>query len=350
MDHRNLEALQKPRRLSPKQARWALYFKRFNFKLKYIPGGNNFMADTLSRLPQYQSLREIIIQPLIGNKDNHNPESIARLQHVNLNDIHKATAQDTWLWDNKTTCSYRNGLAWQGDKLYVPEVCRTSILQICHDDKQAGHFGFLKTLHLIRRPIFLPISNFIDVTNEKPKVNSIQEWSTKIKECWQNVKTALERSSERVKDQIDKKRVLNKTFRVGDKVFLSTKNIKIKFCNKLGPKYIGPFPIEKIINPVTVKLTLPKWLGRIHPVFHINLLKECIARDTSQTPIPNVPQNHMEIDKILNARKYRNHMQYLVRWKGYPEAEASWVKAKDINANKLIKQFHERHPEIHNML
>uniref|UniRef100_A0A2D4NUS5 Reverse transcriptase RNase H-like domain-containing protein n=1 Tax=Micrurus surinamensis TaxID=129470 RepID=A0A2D4NUS5_MICSU len=54
-DHRNLEALQKPRKLSPKQARWALYFNRFNFRLRHVPGGKNFMADALSRLPQHQA-------------------------------------------------------------------------------------------------------------------------------------------------------------------------------------------------------------------------------------------------------------------------------------------------------
>uniref|UniRef100_A0A2D4FI48 Reverse transcriptase RNase H-like domain-containing protein n=1 Tax=Micrurus corallinus TaxID=54390 RepID=A0A2D4FI48_MICCO len=55
MDHKNLEALQSPSQLSPKQVRWALYFCQFNFILKYLPAGNNFLAEALSQLSQYDS-------------------------------------------------------------------------------------------------------------------------------------------------------------------------------------------------------------------------------------------------------------------------------------------------------
>ncbi len=42
---------------------------------------------------------------------------------------------------------------------------------------------------------------------------------------------------------------------VGQKVWLSTKNIPLRsVCNKLAPKFIGPFPVTKIISPVTVRL------------------------------------------------------------------------------------------------
>ncbi|XP_077158510.1 uncharacterized protein LOC143820028 [Paroedura picta] len=49
-DHKNLEALRKPRTLSAKQIRWADFFSRFDFTLVHIPGRKNFMADALSRM------------------------------------------------------------------------------------------------------------------------------------------------------------------------------------------------------------------------------------------------------------------------------------------------------------
>uniref|UniRef100_A0A3Q3B5M5 Gypsy retrotransposon integrase-like protein 1 n=1 Tax=Kryptolebias marmoratus TaxID=37003 RepID=A0A3Q3B5M5_KRYMA len=48
-DHKNLTYLQNAKRLNPRQARWSLFFARFNFILTYRPGTKNIKADALSR-------------------------------------------------------------------------------------------------------------------------------------------------------------------------------------------------------------------------------------------------------------------------------------------------------------
>lgn len=50
IDDQNLEYLREAQRLNPRQARWALFFTRFNFKVPYRPGSRNFKADALSRV------------------------------------------------------------------------------------------------------------------------------------------------------------------------------------------------------------------------------------------------------------------------------------------------------------
>ncbi len=49
-DHKNLEYLRDAKKLNPRQARWALFFKRFNFSISYRPGSRNLKADALSHL------------------------------------------------------------------------------------------------------------------------------------------------------------------------------------------------------------------------------------------------------------------------------------------------------------
>ncbi len=49
-DHKNLEYIRSARRLNARQARWALYFGRFNFSLSYRLGSKNTKPDALSRL------------------------------------------------------------------------------------------------------------------------------------------------------------------------------------------------------------------------------------------------------------------------------------------------------------
>ena len=60
-------------------------------------------------------------------------------------------------------------------------------------------------------------------------------------------------------------------YKVGDKVFLSTNNIRIERpSKKLDDKNIGPFKIKKLVR-LLYQLELP-YTMKIHDVFHLNLL------------------------------------------------------------------------------
>lgn len=48
-DHKNLANLQTAKTLNAGQARWALFFTRFQFSISYRPGSHNFKPDALSR-------------------------------------------------------------------------------------------------------------------------------------------------------------------------------------------------------------------------------------------------------------------------------------------------------------
>jgi len=53
-------------------------------------------------------------------------------------------------------------------------------------------------------------------------------------------------------------------------------------------------------------------------------------------------EGHYKIEKILQSRPTRNHKstQYLVHWKGYMEANHTWIPAKELtHAKELVTQF-----------
>jgi hypothetical protein len=85
----------------------------------------------------------------------------------------------------------------------------------------------------------------------------------------------------------DKNRV-EKTLKVGDKVLLSTKYLNLKHSKrsrKLLPKWIGPFEVVQVVGPVAYELKMkPGW--RIHPVFHVSLLKPYRESGRMQPPPP----------------------------------------------------------------
>ncbi|GJP59970.1 hypothetical protein CLOP_g17075 [Closterium sp. NIES-67] len=65
------------------------------------------------------------------------------------------------------------------------------------------------------------------------------------------------------------------SFEVGDKVLLSTTNIRLKIpgARKLFPRWIGPFKVIQHVGVVAYKLKLPDTL-QIHNVFHVSLLNK----------------------------------------------------------------------------
>ncbi len=66
-DHRNLEYIRSAKRLNPRQARWSLFFSRFDFKVTYRPGSKNGKADALSR--QFDHLpTSNVSEPILPSK------------------------------------------------------------------------------------------------------------------------------------------------------------------------------------------------------------------------------------------------------------------------------------------
>jgi hypothetical protein len=117
----------------------------------------------------------------------------------------------------------------------------------------------------------------------------------------------LQSAQDRQKYYFDKN-VTPVTFKVGQEVLLSTKNINLKHpgSNKLLPRWIGPFPIQQQIGTVAYKLQLPGTLKRIHPVFHASLLTNYIPRGELK-PLPPILMDdygslEYEVERILDCR------------------------------------------------
>ncbi|KAJ9534193.1 hypothetical protein QJQ45_006995 [Haematococcus lacustris] len=64
-------------------------------------------------------------------------------------------------------------------------------------------------------------------------------------------------------------------YHTGQLVLLSTKNLRMKpgKAKKLLPRFIGPFKVLEHVGPVAVRLDLPQAMARMHPVFHVSLLR-----------------------------------------------------------------------------
>ncbi len=51
-------------------------------------------------------------------------------------------------------------------------------------------------------------------------------------------------------------------------------------------------------------------------------------------------EEEFEVEKIIGKRKYKNKIKYLVKWKGYPESEATWEPASNLKkAHSKVEQY-----------
>uniref|UniRef100_A0A803K5R9 Gypsy retrotransposon integrase-like protein 1 n=1 Tax=Xenopus tropicalis TaxID=8364 RepID=A0A803K5R9_XENTR len=181
-------------------------------------------------------------------------------------------------------------------------------------------------------------------------VPAAQDRLSFLKHNFELLQQTLREAQRNYKGYADKRRRKSPEFKLGDLVWLSTRNLRLSCpSKKLGQRFMGPFPILEQINSVTFKLKLPTNL-RIHPVFHVSLLKKVVENPfpgrIGAPPEPVTVQGveEFEVQAILDSRYRRGRLQYLVQWKGYTPEDNSWESSTNVHAPQLIRAFHKKFP------
>ena len=178
---------------------------------------------------------------------------------------------------------------------------------------------------------------------EEISVPSAQALVRRCHLTWRRARAALLRTSSRYKRVADKNRSQAPHYRVGQRVWLSTQDLPLRLeSRKLAPRFVGLFPITKVVNPVAVQLKLPRTM-RVHPTFHVSKVKP--VRTSPLAPSTRHPPPLQVIDggptyavmRLLAVCCRGRGLQYLVDWEGYGPEERSWVPSRDIFAKTLIE-------------
>jgi hypothetical protein len=154
-------------------------------------------------------------------------------------------------------------------------------------------------------------------------------------EALKQLKAHLLKAQQQMKKYADKKRRDIK-FTVGEWVFLKLRphrqhSVVKRINQKLAPRFYGPFKIIEQIGAVAYKLQLPDQ-SKIHPVFHVSLLKKAVGDYTVQTDLPKDLEVILDEEvypvKVLGTRVTLQNgeptPQSLIQWKDKSVDDVTW--------------------------
>ena len=125
-------------------------------------------------------------------------------------------------------------------------------------------------------------------------------------------------------------------FTVGDSVFAEHPELEVQgHSAQAAAEVLWPLQSFGEDWGSSIPIKLPDtW--RVHPVFHVSLLKQWRPSTVQQVPgeveLDDADQpQYFDVEKILrwrwSSKTRRRRREFLVLWQGYPVEEAEWIPA-----------------------
>ena len=183
-------------------------------------------------------------------------------------------------------------------------------------------------------------------------VHSVEQLLTTLSSTNKLVRDNLLRAQQKQAADSDKHR-RDVVFSVGDQVLVNASMLKTDFqadrpAEKLAHKWVGPYRVTAVAR-TTVTIDLPA-SSRVHPVLHVSEVKHYNqpADPIDARPGPEFVDDgggeHYVAERILEKRiKGRgrsSRAEYLVKWEGYPDHDATWEPLANLQgALDLVRLF-----------
>jgi hypothetical protein len=187
--------------------------------------------------------------------------------------------------------------------------------------------------------------------NERTQVHTTANFIGHMQEILRSARNAIIEAQARQEQNANRHR-REVTLEVGDLVLLSSTHItadsdRQRPTRKLTPRFLGPFKVIQVVSSTAYKLDLPSNMN-IHPVFHVSLLKNYHPNpeefpDRQVQPPPPVivgGQSEYEVERILDKRRRRGKVEYLVKWTVYELYDATWEPVENLkNATEAVSDY-----------
>lgn len=159
----------------------------------------------------------------------------------------------------------------------------------------------------------------------------------------QHAQVAMKRNADKRRKDIE--------FQEGDQVLLSAKFLPLPQAErtKFSKPWYGPYTVTKKFSKLVYSLNLPGKYNRMCQRINIDNIKPYITDSDMMRPLEVSPlpldeeADIWEVEDVLMSRKRSGKKEYLIKWKGFPMEDNSWVPYNFIsNPEVTLKEFRRR--------
>ena len=156
------------------------------------------------------------------------------------------------------------------------------------------------------------------------------------------LKEELEFVRTRIKRFYDKNRLEGPRLEEGGKVYLISRNLRIKRLNrKLDFRKTGPFRVSKKISENNYALALPTTMRLRTNVFYISLLEPAPSNvRLNKDAEAEDEEEEWEVEEVLDLRITEGQLEYLIKWLDFGLEDNSWQLAINLNCLEKLREFH----------
>ncbi|GBG71995.1 hypothetical protein CBR_g10934 [Chara braunii] len=307
-DHQTLKWIKTQPVLSDALKRWIEVIDQYDFKLDYVKGEYNKVANALSRRADY--LGALIYEFGLSEDMTRSMEEAYKEDPITMDIINKLQAKNKATTDEFVMVDGLLFLEKAGFKrLVVPsrEDLRRLFLG------QSISMDFMDTLVTNKngkRHIFVIVDRFTKYARliATPETGRTEHVIKLFMDNWQTVEHI--KKSQEVMIAYENKHRRQSTFQVGERVWVKASELGQEFgiSRKLMPQYFGPWEVLDIVgndlDGPSYVIRIPGHL-RTYPVFHASKLAP--FAETAQFPsrrsmVPPTMDGHVDVDDILDHR------------------------------------------------
>jgi len=265
-DHHSLQFLESQKNITRRQARWLELLQNFDFKIQYIKGKSNVVADALSRRPHLNTISTLQLDEKLIESIKEKYKTSSWIQEIKKQLQQKPVLKQYKHYFVENDLIYFQNTSDENPRLCLPrnKDLIQQLLYEYHDSTIAGHVGFDKVYKAVHTIFFW-----------KHMQKDIKAYVTSCDVCQRKKKSNQTKSG-----------------------LLDSHEIPIKKWRKISMDFITDVPTSKQGND-TIFVVVDMFTKRAH---FIPTKKSATAADTAQLFFRHIFVNHGFPSTIVSDR------------------------------------------------